>query len=1306
MKKYIILLFLVVGIVRLSFSQNQRAVKPSPQQTSRNISWQKVVQEDVPGTGKQSIMTFENAQYDLLNHLFPIYTECIKMTPGASKAEAVVFDETYVALSDEEKIAISKYGPNNKSRVKADVAPSVTISLHKKIPYAYVQFVPIRKNNVTGEYEKLISFSMHVNPVSFSQNKYNRSTLKTYAANSVLATGKWYKISVTADGVYKMDYAFLKKMGLDLATLNPKDIRVYGNGGGQLPFANAGFRHDDLQENAITVVGENDGKFDSTDYALFYGEGQHRWKYNSTDKKFHHYLNIYSDTTYYFITTDLGVGKRIAPQSSSATTPTNTVTSFDDFQFHEAEGVNLLKSGREWLGETFDILTSYNFTFDFPNIETVSPVCALVVVAARADTPGTNFTWTAGSSSSSFNISGVNTSDIYGSFYVMKTDTQCFLPGSGTVLVAVTKTTPTPSLGWLNYIEVNARRTLMMAGNEMNFRDMASVNSGNVSQYLISNAIPTQQVWDVTDPVNVKNQQGNFSSGTFDFTLPSDSLREFISFNGQSFLTASLVGPVQNQDLHSLPQSDLLIVTNPLFLQAANTLADLHRTQDNLTVSVATTEQVFNEFSSGSQDVSAIRDFARMFYNRAADSTQLPKYMLLVGRGSYNLKSASNNTNYVPAYESLNSYSPTTSYPSDDFYGMLDTNEGNWDFTPDVLDLAVGRLPVKTLSEATSTVNKIIKYTSVPGTIETGNSCSADVCSGLGDWINVVTFIADDEDGSDHVTQAENHATKVDTTYNNYNIDKIYFDAYQQVATPGGDRYPDATAAFNRRMDRGTLIVNYTGHGGELGWAHERFLEIHDINSWKNKCKLPLFFTATCEFSRWDNPGLTSAGELTLLNPDGGSIGLMSTTRVVYSGPNFTLNSYFYNHTFVPMPDGSMPRLGDLHLLTKNNMAPSGLNQRNFSLLGDPALRLNYPEYSVATTNINGTAVSPASPDTARALSTVTVQGEIHDKSGNLLPNFNGIIFPTVYDKAEKITTLSNDGTALSPPKTFLLQKNILFKGKASVTNGLFSFSFVVPKDIAYNFGKGRISYYSHDGYQDASGNFEDFIIGGTDTTAAKDVTGPAVKVYMNDDKFIFGGITNTEPKIYAVVSDSNGINTAGTSIGHDITAVLDGNITQPIILNDYYESDMDNFRTGTIRYPLTGISEGTHSLNVKVWDVYNNSSTSNTQFVVASSAGVALKHVLNYPNPFTTKTSFYFEHNKCCTTMDVQIQIFTVSGKLVKTLQQAVNLEGYRSDPIDWDGRDDYGDKIGRGVYIYRLKVKTVADETAEEFQKLVILK
>lgn len=1274
----------------------------------KQIKWESPELFEVPGIGNKVFLKFDYAKYDIQNHFLPIYSEKIPVPERTVNAEVKILNTSYEPLSKEEQAALSSYTHDQKNFIGNDIAPNTSIAYHKKKPFLQVEFIPIRKNHTTGDFEKLVSFSLNISTQISSAPKPFRKSQELYSSNSVLSSGTWYKVAVLNDGVHMVDYNFFKDLGIDPDSIVPRNIKVYGNGGGQLPYANSSFRHDDLQENSIFVFGEGDGKFDTTDYVLFFGQSQHRWKYSSVDNQFHHNLNIYSDTTYYFITVDLGPGKRIMSQNSSAISPTTIVTSYNDYLFHELETYNLIKSGRIWMGEEFDIITSYSYNVSIPNIDLSSKVYIKVETGARANSPGTNFYWTAGSASSSYNVMGVVTSNIYDTFYRTASDTITFYPSSGIIPLSISKTTPSPSIGWLNYIEVNARRQL--TGEPMLlFRDINSVDTGNVSRFIIANAA-SLQVWEVTDPLNPKLQQTTLNGTTREFILPTDSLREFTAF--QSAFIPIISGKVPNQNLHSSGPVDFIIVTHPTFLKQANTLADLHRDQDSMKVVVATTNQIFNEFSSGAQDVSAIRDFARMFYERALDSTELPRYLLLFGDGSYKMKSTLNNTNFIPCYQSLNSSSPTNSYVSDDFFAMLDSNEGYWDVTPGYMDIGVGRFPVKTVNEAEVVVQKIIRYTSVPGTINAGNSCSNEgTCYGFGDWMNVITFCADDEDSGDHQKQADLLANKVKANYPNYNLDKIYFDAYQQVSTPGGERYPDADAAFARRMEKGSLIVNWTGHGGPKGWAHERFLEIYHINSWKNQCRLPLFFTATCDFSLWDDPSFTSAGELVFLHPEGGGIGLVSTTRVVYSGPNFTLNNYFYDYVLKPMPNGEMPRMGDLVMLTKNSMSPASINHRNFSLLADPALSLHHPKYDIATTEINGTAVIPTSPDTLQALGKMTVKGEVRDKSGNLLNNFNGIIYPTVFDKAAKITTLSNDG-AVSPPFIFYLQKNILFKGKASVINGLFSFSFIVPKDISYNYAKARISYYSHNGYEDANGYCEDFVIGGTDSNAVADLIGPQIKLYMNDEKFVFGGTTDDNPKIYIVVTDStendpgSGINTAGTGIGHDITAVLDNNTTNPFVLNDYYESDLNSYKKGTVRYPLSDLTEGSHNLSVKIWDVHNNSSTSYTEFVVASSAQFALAHVLNYPNPFTTKTSFYFEHNKPCENMDVQVQIFTVSGKLIKTIHENVHMEGFRSDAITWNGTDDYGDPIGRGVYVYRLRAKTSSGEAAEQIEKLVILK
>ncbi|MBI2269426.1 MAG: type IX secretion system sortase PorU [Bacteroidetes bacterium] len=1287
---------LFVFILFLSYSI---AFSGSTSPQDRKIAWEAIQVNKFSENESNRFLSFKGAVYNS-NHL-PEYFERIKLPDGTAHVGAELSNAVYEELSSEEIELVSI--SNN------EIKPNVAIAYDRKVPYALIRFIPIRKNPSSGKYEKLVSFKLQLS--TSSNNTTANATAKSYspdqkiyASNSVLATGKWFRIGLTRDGVYKLTYDFLKNAGLDVTTIDPRNIRIYGNGGGQLPFANAIYRKDDLAENAIEVTGESDGKLDSADYILFYGQGPNRWNYKpGFCPAFQHNKNLYSDTTYYFITADLGGGKRITPQSSLSSS-TDNVTSFDDYAFTEDDATNLIKSGREWYGFNFDILTTFNVAYNFPNMDTSTPAVVKADLISRCSNNST-YLVTCGSASQTLTAPSVPVSLYYGDYAAAGSTCLSVNSPSSPLNVTTTKQTA-DAVGWMNYIEVNVRRILSMTGNQMQFRDSKSVGAGKVAQFNLS-SFDNLQIWEVTDPTNVKLQSAANSGGVFQFTLASDSLREFIAFNGNSFYTPTAIGVVPNQDLHSLPQSDLVIVSHPLFFNEALALADHHRTNDNMSVVVVTPQQIYNEFSSGAQDVSAIRDFMKMFYDRSTGYTDLPKYLLLFGDGSYDNKfRLLNNSNFIPTYQSDNSHDPTGSYVSDDFYGLLDNNEGTWSETStDLIDIGVGRLPAKSVKEARDMLNKIILYSSkAPATAGQGAACNnLENTSAYGDWRNMICFIGDDEDNNTHESQADQMATVVNTNYKNYNIDKVYFDATAQQATPGGNRYPDATDAINKRVSKGALIMNYTGHGGEIGLSHERVVEISTIENWENLYRLPLFVTATCEFSRFDNPALTSAGEIVLLNPKGGGIGLLTTVRLVYSSPNFTLNMNFYAHAFDTLPDGQKARIGDLFRLTKVASGPN-VNNRNFTLLGDPALRLSYPKYNVVTDSINGKKLI-AAVDTLKALSTFTVHGHLTDKYGDTLDSFNGVIYPTVYDKPVSITTLSNDGTTASPPFTFKLQKNILYKGKISVTNGLFSFTFVVPKDIAYQYGIGRISYYAENGVDDANGYCENFYIGGSSLTAATDAAGPEVRLYMNDTKFVLGGTTNENPLLYAIVKDTSGINTVGNGIGHDLVATLDGNNEKIAVLNDYYQSDLNSYKSGIIRYPYRNLSEGKHTLALKVWDIYNNSTMVNTEFVVAETAKLALKHVLNFPNPFTTKTSFYFEHNRCCEQLDVQIQIFTITGKVVKSINARVTTEGFRSDAIVWDGKDDFGDNIGRGVYVYRMKIRSDDGSIADKYEKLVIL-
>ena len=1190
-------------------------------------------------------------------------------------------------------------------------------SRHESLVYAKI--TSVRLNALTNKYEFLESYTptwdLQNSNTTLSNSTFKQIKKITAANSSVLASGAWYKIGVTKDGVYKIDKTFLTNLGLDVANTDPRNIRIYGNGGKLMPEKNAVFRFDDLNENAISVVGENDGVFDAGDYILFYGQSTDTWKRVAGSKMpFDHQIHYFSDTSFYFITADLGTGKRITSQSSLSNSPNTTTSKQDYYGFHEQNTTNLVKSGREFYGEKFDLTTTYSFSFLIPDAAIGDSVYVNASVLGRSDAAtvgpssfGVNFN----SNSFNFTCPATNVNSYLADVGYPGEDSKGAILNSTFLSVSVSKLTANAT-GWLDNIVYNARRNLIFNQTQFNFRDRKTVVGPNTfAKYILTNnnAIsPT--IWDVTNPFDIKEQQYNVSANILDFTATSDSLKQFTIFTPTQAFTPKGYGSIPNQNLHGIQQADFVIVTHPSFLAEAQRIANIHQLYDTLTYAIATTQEVYNEFSSGTPDIGGIRDFVKMLYKRPTDPNEATKYLLLLGDASYKNKdiNLSGNTALIPAYETAISTSYTNSFITDDYFAMMDNNEGDLlSGGPDLVDIGVGRFPVKNKAEAIAVTNKVENYYKLnygfnPNAIE--SSCvTAENDYPQGDWRNWVCFVADDEDSNEHINQANNLANKIYNGNKYYNVDKIFIDAYVQESTPGGSRYPLAVEDLERRIEKGALILNYTGHGGELGLAEERIVDVPQILNWKNKNNMPLFVTATCEFSRFDDPDRTSAGEYCLLNENGGAIGLMTTVRLAFSGLNYILNDKFYNHALSPMPNGKMPHIGDLYRLTKRDLAPGNSQYMNFVILGDPALKLAYPQQRVFTTSINSQAVTPTSIDTLNALSLLSITGYVGDANGNKLTNFNGIVYPTVFDKAVTVTTVAND--ASSNPLPFLLQKNIIYKGKSEVINGDFTFSFLVPKDISYNYGIGKISYYAHNGVNDANGYYDKIVIGGSNPNAVSDNQGPSISLFMNDEKFVSGGVTNENPKVYAKVSDISGINTIGTGIGHDIVAVLDENTKDAIILNDYYVSDLNTYQSGKIRYPLNELPEGNHTLTLKVWDVQNNSSSSYTDFVVANQADLALTHILNYPNPFTTKTKFFIEHNQCCVSLKVLIQIYTITGKVVKSINQTINNEGFRLDGIEWDGKDEFGDKLARGVYIYKVSVTDGSKKKADKIEKLVIL-
>ena len=1068
------------------------------------------------------------------------------------------------------------------------------------------------------------------------------SSLLFAQQNSVLFSGDWYKLGVSSSGVYKLSYSDLQDLNIQLTDLDINSIKIYGNGGGMLPHLNSDFRDDDLVENAVFIYDyNNNGYFNSDDYVLFYGESADEWVYNASTTLFDYKDHLYSDECYYFLTIDQSSdGKRInyKPQ---ITNYTRIVNSFNDYKFHESNFENLIESGRDWYGERFGILDNQTFTFNFPDLVLNDPIYITTSVAARS----LNSSFFTVNINSDF-ISNINISNIvydYATEYAKRiSNTQSYVSNSDQLDVELKYNySENNAIGWLDRIELNARRSLRMNTSFLNFRDVESVGSLELGKFEILNSNTSTTVWDVTDPKNVKMMNTSLNGSVLSFIDSTTSLNHYCAFNN-SFVKPSLLGKIENQNLHNISLDvNYVIISHPSFLSEANRLLEIHEYYDNLNSIVVTPQQIYNEFSSGMQDVVAIRDFLRMLYKRQNSKLE---YALLFGDGSYDNKNRiANNTNFIPTFQSENSLSPVASFVTDDFFALLDDDDG--DLISDLVDIGIGRFPAKNLNEAKNLVDKVERYYSEES---------------LGDWRNSITFIADDGDAKDgnlHMSDADKLANFLDTNNQNVNIEKIYLDNYLQESTPGGPRSPDAQQAINRSIENGTFLINYSGHGGPLGWTQERILEIEQINNWTNKYRLPLFMTATCKFSCFDNPAKTSAGELVLLNPDGGAIALLTTTRLVYAFPNYKLNENFMN-VFCEKNNGEFPTLGQLFKKTKV-LSGSNTNSRNFTLLGDPALRLSYPKYNVVTTDIS---------DTLKALEEVTIDGKIIDSDGLLLSDFNGIVYPTVFDKEITSLTLGQESCT---PMPYRNQNNIIYKGEASVYNGEFSFSFIVPKDIENNYALGKVSYYAVNEFQDdASGHDDSFIIGGLADNVIYDYEGPSVSLFMNTRDFVSGGMTNSNPILLADITDFSGVNTVGNGIGHDIIAILDNNTSNPFILNDYYTSDLDNYKSGVVSFPFEGLAAGEHTITLKIWDVFNNSSEKVISFYVSDGDIFTISNFLNYPNPFIDNTEFYFQHNQSNQNLNVTIEIYSMTGQHVKTLEDNFYDTGYRIGPINWNGQ------------------------------------
>jgi hypothetical protein len=1244
---------------------------------SQEIFLKRALRFDNPAnTAGEGFLTFRGAVEHPAGQGLPEYSELIAIPVGQSVSGIdVLYPELESYSGDPAAFVLAENLPDS-------LGLSYTIEYMQKKPFVQINLIPFRKDEGNGRLLRLRSFVIRLRTSPLLDAA--AGVRKTHSEqSSVLAAGSWYKISVPSAGIYKLSWEQINSMAVG----DPAKVRIFGFGGNVLPEDCRKGEKDDLAPIQIYMNKGADGVFSEGDYILFYSKGSVKWFYDEVSGMFRQQMNPYSDRSYYYITTGENPDLPVS-DNTEGSVAAKFSQSYDYRTFHEEELENVLLSGKQWFGENFSLTVQQSFSFTIPGLLTDKPVKIIADVMAKAiDTSYFQLSFN-NATVTDFKVPPAQLSDYTSTFgFIAEKKCQIF-PASPDFAVKIKYLKPDGSArGWLDYITVNGRAGLKMNGDYLDFRDMSTVEPSAITQFTLASATSSTVIWDVTNQNNIIRIPAVLNGSNINFTVPTDVLREFIAFNENGNFPSPVIsgddlGPVPNQNLHGPEQPDMVIIAYPAFLDQAEKLAAYRRNKDGLEIEVVTPEMVYNEFSSGTPDICAYRNYMKMLYERAgADEDRLPRYLLLFGDGTFDNKGIMENPgNYILTFQSDNSLSPTASYVSDDFFGLLDPGES---MNTGLLDIGVGRLPVGSEEEASLLVSKILDY---------------ELPARMGDWRNSLCFIGDDEDGNTHMIDADAMATYVEENYPGFNINKIYLDAYKEVSTPSGQRYPDVNLAISNQVERGALIINYTGHGGIKGWAHELILDLNDIEGWNNYQRLPLFMTATCEFSRYDDHTVRSAGEKVLLNPVGGGIALLTTTRLVYSQPNRILNERFYEIVFEKDKDGNNYRLGDILEYTKNK-AGNGINKRNFTLLGDPSMRLSYPEYFVYADSVNGKSVAEAT-DTLEALQQVKINGHIADMKGNLLSNFNGNLYPTVYDKEVLQQTLANDG---GDKRTFRIRNNILYKGNSTIKDGKFNFNFIVPKDINYSFGTGRLSFYAMDSVSDAAGAYSEVIIGGTDADAEGDNEGPDLEVYMNSSSFRAGGITDENPSLYLEISDEHGVNTTGNGIGHDITAVLDDDQQNSFYLNGYYRAFLDNFHGGTVTYPFSGLEPGHHTVSVRVWDIYNNSATGSTDFVVVKSDNLILRDLLNYPNPFRDYTYISFAHNRAGTDLDITVDIFDLKGKLVSSIKAKEENTGFRSQNIYWDGT---GAEEGQSVYIYRIRVKTSDGEEAEKSGKLIFTK
>ncbi|MDH6250423.1 hypothetical protein M2347_000150 [Chryseobacterium sp. H1D6B] len=1193
----------------------------------------------------------------------------------------------------------------------------------------YANFNVSLFKKVKGRVLRLSSFEVSESGSSINMG----STMKVGTTNNPLSSGAFYKIKVDKSGIFKITAQFLRDNGINPASVNPKNFRIYGNGGIMLPEYNQDVKYGALQENAIEVIGENDGVWNDSDYALFYAQGPNGYNLYDTSNgngfkrtdtrgdRSNNLKNIYEDFSYYYINFDKGAGKRVQPVDVNLPA-TPLITRYDNYQVINNDQKNLLKVGRIWVEDT-PIITDKAVTFT-----TNSPIQGSDIIRYRTQVIG----YKSQQNSLTFNLNNQNPlttivpanspTYAYDFFPASYTGTVTNLQGNQiTVNYKPNISTNPDGAFYLDYVEVQYKEDLKFNGGQMNFRDFSLVSGSNTNYgFSITNTPGMEEVWDVTDITNA-NRRVNKATGSaafnFGYTAADQNFNnEFVAFKADAAYTPQYVERIGNQNLSALQNVDYLIITVPEMMSQAQRLANYHQTKNNFNVQIVDANKIYNEFGSGSKDLTAIRDFVTKL-NTPLGSL---KYVFILGDASYDYKNRiSNNSNVVSSYESEESADFISSFITDDYIVMTKPQTNNF-ITSNLPDLPVGRIPAANVTEAGNMMDKTLAYyNSFPGQ-----------STPFGEWRMKLDFVVDDDTDENtsaplafHTVMNNSLAGIFELPGSNvlkeYNVRKLYLDAFQAVSTAGGQRYPQVNQAISNDIGN-SLYLFYFGHGGINGWAQERVLTIDEIQNSNNfsnvYSRFPFVSTITCEFTLWDDPATSSAGEQFIKLKQGGVATMITSSRAVGIGYGIDFTSLYTREIFRLVND-DFETLGNAHLNAKK-IRGSDSNHLKVNFLGDPAMKLSRPKRLLVIDNIE----TPV-PGLIRGLDFVKVKGRVTNANGTINTTFNGRVVINIFDKRLNKTTLNNDGNL--PVLNYTEEGSAIVKASGTAVNGVFTVEFYVPKDINYAVGEGRILGYADNKAMDVFNN-QPVQVGDINPNGINDSQPPKVKLYMNNTNFADGGITDQNPTLLACITDDTGINSTGSGIGHDITVYLDGQIINTVVLNDFFASGEGNgclspsladYQKGNVTYPFRNLAIGQHQLTFKVWDINNNSTSATLNFEVKDEADqhLTINRPLNWPNPFTNKTYIQFEHN-CDDILDVHVQIYTITGKLVKTLTQVVVaepfLQGFRTprQAIEWDGKDDFGDTVAKGTYIFKIFAKSQNQEkckgSATAVEKMVLLK